>query len=313
MGAEKKMTVSFNGQVAIVTGAGNGLGRSHALALAKRGAKVVVNDLGGSVDGSGASSDVARDVVATIKKNGGEAIAHGANVAVPEQVQDMVDTAMARWDRIDILVNNAGILRDKTLSKMTHGDFRAVMDVHLAGTFNCCKAVWDIMKAQSYGRIVMTSSASGIYGNFGQSNYGAAKMGMVGMMNCLVLEGRKYGIHVNCLAPNAMTRMTGDLIADQRVQDLLTLESVSAGLLALCAQEAPNRTILFCTAGGYSVSQINETDGIYLPPEQQTPEAILARWGEITDPAHQRHITNPVEPAERFVAMAAKELGVSLD
>lgn len=303
--------VNFEGQVAIVTGAGNGLGQSHALELARRGAKVVINDLGGQVDGTGASSAAAQEVVKIIQENGGEAFANGANVANPGEVEAMVAETMDRWGRIDVLVNNAGILRDKTFSKMTHEDFKSVIDVHLGGTFNCCKAVWDIMKVQSYGRIVMTSSASGIYGNFGQSNYGAAKMAMLGMMNCLVLEGRKYNVKVNCLAPNAVTRMTGNLIKDKQAISLLTLESVTAGLVVLCAEEGPNRTVLFCAAGGYSISQFNETDGIYLTPDEQSPDNILARWDEISDPANQSLYIDPAEPVTKILATAAEKLGLN--
>ena len=204
------MSINFEGKVAIVTGAGNGLGRSHALALAERGAKVVVNDLGGARDGTGASSDAAMEVVAKIEANGGQAFSHGANVAVFEEVQDMVAQAMAKWGRVDILINNAGILRDKSFSKMDLADFKLVMDVHLMGSVNCTKAVWDIMREQNYGRIVMTTSSSGMYGNFGQTNYGAAKMAVLGFMNTLVLEGGKNNIHVNALAPTAGTRMTED-------------------------------------------------------------------------------------------------------
>ena len=227
------MSINFEGQVAIVTGAGNGLGRSHALALAERGAKVVVNDLGGARDGTGASSDAAMEVVGLIEAAGGEAFAHGANVANFDEVEDMVKQAMDKWGRVDILINNAGILRDKSFSKMDLADFRLVMDVHVMGSVNCTKAVWEIMREQNYGRIVMTTSASGMYGNFGQTNYGAAKMAVLGFMNTLVLEGGKNNIHVNALAPTAGTRMTEDLLPGA-VLDLMTAESVSAGALVLC-------------------------------------------------------------------------------
>ena len=205
------MSIRFDDQVAIVTGAGNGLGRSHALALAERGAKVVVNDLGGSVDGSGGSSAASQEVVAMIEASGGQAMAHGANVANYDEVEDMVAQALDKWGRVDILINNAGILRDKSFAKMSMDDFRLVMDVHLMGSVHCSKAVWETMREQAYGRILMTTSSSGLYGNFGQTNYGAAKMAVVGLMNTLALEGAKYNIKVNALAPSAATRMTAEL------------------------------------------------------------------------------------------------------
>ena len=266
------MSIRFDGKVAIVTGAGNGLGRSHALALAARGAKVVINDLGGSRDGTGASSAAAQAVVAEIEANGGEAISHGANVAIYSEVEDMVQQTIAKWGRIDILINNAGILCDKTFSKMSLDDFSLVMDVHLMGSVNCSKAVWDIMKEQQYGRIVMTTSSSGLYGNFGQSNYGAAKMAVIGLMNTLGIEGAKNNVRVNALAPTAATRMTEDLMPAE-VLAMLVPEAVTAGALVLCHDDAPSRNILCAGAGGYATSAIFETEGVYLPPEQQTPEA----------------------------------------
>ncbi|MCL6414112.1 SDR family NAD(P)-dependent oxidoreductase [Aestuariirhabdus sp. Z084] len=306
------MTVRFDGQVAIVTGAGNGLGRSHALALAERGAKVVVNDLGGARDGSGSSSEAAQEVVALIKQKGGEAIANGANVSSFEEVQAMVNQAMDAWGRVDILVNNAGILRDKSFSKMALEDFQTVMDVHLMGSVNCCKAVWEIMRQQQYGRIIMTASSSGLYGNFGQSNYGAAKMALVGLMNTLHLEGAKYGIHTNTLAPAAGTRMTEDLIPDKRVFDLMTPESVSAGLLALCCQQAPSRQILCAGAGGYARARIYETDGIFLAPDEQTPENVLAGWDQLSDNSQQKELQAGGEQSLKFIGKAAAALGIKL-
>ena len=300
------MSISFEGKVAIVTGAGNGLGRSHALALAERGAKVVVNDLGGARDGTGASSGAAMEVVGIIEAAGGEAFAHGANVSKFDEVEDMVAQAMAKWGRVDILINNAGILRDKSFSKMDLADFKLVMDVHLMGSVNCTKAVWDIMRAQNYGRIVMTTSSSGMYGNFGQTNYGAAKMAVLGFMNTLVLEGAKNNIHVNALAPTAGTRMTEDLMPPEML-GLLTAESVTAAALVLCDEGAPTRTILCAGAGGYAKSGMYETDGIFLPQAEQTPEAIVAQWDELSDPSNQQPLESGGKQTEKFLmkAMAA--------
>jgi len=294
------MSIRFEDRVAIVTGAGAGLGRSHALGLAARGAKVVVNDL--------ASADA---VVAEIVAAGGEAIANAANVANFDEVESMVKMAMDRWGRVDILVNNAGILRDKSFAKMPLEDFQAVINVHLNGSFNCTRAVWQIMRAQNYGRIVMTASSSGLYGNFGQTNYGAAKMAVVGMMNTLVLEGAKYGINVNTLAPTAGTAMTEGLI-DAAAFDLMTTESVTAGLLVLCAEQAPNRLILCAGAGGYASAHIYETDGIYLPPAEQTPENVLAQLDAINAREGEQELTAGFNQTFKFVGKAAKALGVKI-
>lgn len=297
------MTINFNNQVAIVTGAGNGLGKSHALALAARGAKVLVNDLGGARDGSGQSLSAAQQVVDEIIAAGGEAICHGANVADFEQVQDMVKLAMDTWGRVDILVNNAGILRDKSFTKMSLDDFKLVMDVHLMGSVNCTKAVWDIMREQNYGRIVMTTSSSGMYGNFGQSNYGAAKMAVLGLMNTLVLEGAKNDIRVNALAPTAGTRMTEDLMPEH-ICKMLSPECVTPGLLVLCDDDAPNRTILSAGAGGYACASLFETDGIFLPIEAQTPEAIRANWQQLVDTSKQEALSSGVKQSEKFLGKA---------
>ena len=301
------MNIRFDNKVAIVTGAGNGLGKSHALALAARGAKVVVNDLGGALDGTGQTLSAAESVVAEIKAAGGEAIANGANVTNAEQVNAMVEQAKAEWGRVDILVNNAGILRDKSFSKMTLDDFRLVVEVHLMGAATCTKAVWDLMKEQQYGRIVMTTSSSGVYGNFGQSNYGAAKMGLVGLMNVLHLEGAKYGICVNALSPTAATRMLEGLV-DEKSAGLMTVESVTAGLLYLVSDAAPSRLILCAGAGGYAASRIYETEGIYLPPEQQTPEAIAGSIDQILDAQSQVLFQHGGEQTQKFVTKAAEAL-----
>ena len=300
------MSINFQGKVAIVTGAGNGLGRSHALALAERGAKVVVNDLGGARDGTGASSDAAMEVVSLIQAAGGEAFAHGANVANFDEVQGVVSQTMEKWGRVDILINNAGILRDKSFSKMDLADFKLVMDVHLMGSVNCTKAVWDIMREQNYGRIVMTTSSSGMYGNFGQSNYGAAKMAVLGLMNTLVLEGGKNNIHINALAPTAGTRMTEDLLPPA-VLAMLTPESVTAGALVLCDESAPTRTILCAGAGGYATSSMYESDGIFVPAEKQNPDEIKAQWDQLSDISDHKALESGSKQTEKFLmkAMAA--------
>jgi NAD(P)-dependent dehydrogenase (short-subunit alcohol dehydrogenase family) len=297
------MTISFAGQVAIVTGAGNGLGRSHALELARRGAKVVVNDLGGARDGSGASSEASQEVVRLIEEMGGEAISHGANVANFDEVQDMVTQTMSKWGRVDILINNAGILRDKSFTKMTLEDFKLVMDVHVMGTVNCTKAVWDIMREQNYGRIVMTTSSSGMYGNFGQSNYGAAKMAVLGLMNTLVLEGAKNNIHVNALAPTAGTRMTEDLMPEEIVKAFAP-EAVTAGMLTLCDENAPNRFILCAGAGGYSSASIFETQGCFIPQAQQSPETVREHWDELIAQDRQASLASGAKQGEKFVMKA---------
>ncbi|TNE61316.1 MAG: SDR family NAD(P)-dependent oxidoreductase [Alphaproteobacteria bacterium] len=305
------MSIRYDDRVAIVTGAGGGLGRSHALALAARGAKVVVNDLGGDVHGVGGSSAAAEAVVQEIIAAGGEAIAHGANVCKADEVEDMVAKAKAKWGRVDILVNNAGVLRDKTFVKMTMEDFNFVVQVHLMGSVVCTKAVWETMREQNYGRIVMTTSSSGLYGNFGQSNYGAAKMAVVGFMNTLCLEGGKYGIKVNCLAPTAATRMTEGLLP-QAALDLLTPESVTTGLLTLVDEDAPNRTILCAGAGGYARTIVYETEGTFLPVDQQTPENVRAALAQINEAAGQQEFTQGGQQTMKFVGKAAKAAGVKL-
>ena len=302
------MTIRFDGKVAIITGAGNGLGRSHALAFAARGAKVVVNDLGGARDGTGQSSAAAEAVVAEIVKNGGEAISNGANVANFEEVQAMVQQAMDAWGRVDILVNNAGILRDKSFSKMTMEDFKLVVDVHLMGAAYCSKAVWEIMKEQAYGRIVMTASSSGLYGNFGQSNYSAAKLAVVGLMNSLAQEGEKYNVRVNSLAPAALTRMTEDIIPDPRAAAVLQPEPVSAGVLVLCSEDAPNKFVLCAGAGGYASSHLYETKGIHLSIDQQTPEDLVENWEALDDASGEERLTSALSQTAKFIKAALADL-----
>lgn len=275
------MSIKFDGRVAIVTGAGGGLGREHALALAKRGARVVVNDLGGARDGSGGSATAAEAVVAEIEALGGEAIANAASVTDYAAVEGMVKAAMDKWGRVDILVNNAGVLRDKTFAKMELEDFRFVVDVHLMGAVNCTKAVWEIMRQQNYGRIVMTTSSSGLYGNFGQANYGAAKMALVGLMQTLAIEGQKNDIRVNCLAPTAHTRMTEDLGAALPLEHLGP-ELVSPGVLYLVSENAPTRCILGAGAGGFERAYVTLTQGIRAVGED-APEQIEAQFAGISD------------------------------
>jgi NAD(P)-dependent dehydrogenase (short-subunit alcohol dehydrogenase family) len=276
------MSLRFDGRVAIVTGAGGGLGRQHALALAARGAKVVVNDLGGSIDGNGSTPKAALAVVEEIRAAGGEAMASGASVTDYSAVQSMVAEAITAWGRVDILVNNAGILRDKSFAKMDLADFRLVVDVHLMGAANCCKAVWEPMRAQNYGRIVMTTSSSGLFGNFGQANYGAAKMALVGLMQTLAIEGAKNDIRVNCLAPTAHTRMTEGLMPEP-VLRLLEPSAVTPGLLALVAESAPTRAILCAGAGGFERAYITLTEGAFIGQPADAAERVVAQWDAISD------------------------------
>jgi len=299
------MSIRLDGQVAIVTGAGQGLGRCHALALAERGAKVVVNDLG---DDNGQSAD-ANAVVEEIVAAGGESMAHGANVANVEQVEDMVRQTMDTWGRIDILINNAGILRDKTFAKMPLDDFRLVIEVHLMGTVNCTKAVWEIMREQNYGRVVFTSSSSGLYGNFGQSNYGAAKMAMVGLMNTLHLEGAKYDIRVNCLAPTAGTQMTEGLFPDA-VFKLMAPESVSPAVVFLSGPDAPSRKVLCAGGGSFAVFKGFETAGMSLLPENVSPEGVASVWEELNDEEGMKELSAGFEQPGKFAEQADRKLGL---
>ncbi len=276
------MTLRFDDRVAIVTGAGGGLGRAYALDLAKRGAKVVVNDLGGARDGSGSSLSAAQTVVDEITALGGEAMANSASVTDAAAVEKMVAVVKERWGRIDILINNAGILRDKTFIKMSHDDFRQVLDVHLMGSVNCTKAVWEIMREQAYGRILMTTSSTGLYGNFGQANYGAAKLGLVGLMKTLVLEGAKYNVRCNTIAPLAATRMTEDVIPAEMLA-LMGPETVVPAAVYLVSEEAPTNAIINAGGGGFERAYVTLTQGIHVKPEDMTAETVAARFAEISD------------------------------
>ncbi|MBV9906606.1 MAG: SDR family NAD(P)-dependent oxidoreductase [Hyphomicrobiales bacterium] len=300
------MTIDFDGRVAIVTGAGSGLGRSHALGLAARGAKVVVNDLGGP------PFDNAMRVVEEIRASGGTAIADPADVADFEQVSEMTARAERAWGRVDILVNNAGVLRDKTFAKIEMADFEFVVRVHLIGSANCTKAVWAGMRERNYGRIVFTSSASGIYGNFGQANYGAAKAAMIGLMNVLHLEGVKNDIRVNVLAPTARTAMTEGLLSPVAAE-LLAPESVTPAVLFLVSENAPSRVILGAGAGVFAVTHIGETPGVYLDESERTPETIAARFAEISDPATAEPLKDAFSQTYKFVAAAATAKGIKVE
>lgn len=304
-------TIDFTDRVAIVTGAGGGLGRAHALALAERGAKVVVNDLGGDVHGTGGDASPAQKVVDEITSAGGEAIVNGSDISDWDAVKKMVDEVIATWGRIDILINNAGILRDKSFAKMELEDFDKVVKVHLTGSLNCTKAVWPHMVEAGYGRILMTTSTSGIYGNFGQTNYGAAKSGIVGMMNTLAIEGAKKGIKVNSLAPTAATRMTEDLLP-QQVLDILKPEYITPGALFMVSEDAPTKTILGAGAGVYAVSQMVESEGVFLNEDVNSPEVVAERWNEIADLSQAAALGSAFDQTTKYAALAAKELGIEL-
>jgi NAD(P)-dependent dehydrogenase (short-subunit alcohol dehydrogenase family) len=269
---QEAQVLDLKGRVAIVTGAGGGLGRAYALLLAQRGARVVVNDLG-----PGAES-VAQEII----KAGGQARAALCSVSDAAAVQSMVLETMKTWGRIDILVNNAGILRDKSFVKMSLEDFRLVIDVHLMGSVNCTKAVWEIMREQKYGRIVVTTSSSGLYGNFGQSNYSAAKMGLVGLMQTLAIEGAKYGIHVNAIAPTAATGMTEGILPEEQLK-LLRPEFVAPAILALVGDSAPTRTILCAGAGSFETANITLTKGIHVAGNPPSGDELVARWADVVD------------------------------
>jgi NAD(P)-dependent dehydrogenase (short-subunit alcohol dehydrogenase family) len=276
------MSIDFKGRVAIVTGAGAGLGRIHAIELAKRGAKVVVNDLGSAVDGSGGSSAAAQAVVEEIKKAGGEAIANGASVSDKKGAESIVQDAVKAFGTVDILINNAGILRDKSFMKGTIEDFELIINVHLLGSMYVTKAAWPIMNEKGYGRIVMTTSSSGLYGNFGQSNYGAAKLGLIGLMNTLKIEGEKKNVKVNAIAPIAATRMTEGLGIPEEFFKRLKPELVTPAVLYLCSEQAPNGLIIEAGAGHYSKVAIVEAKGAKLG-DSVKPEDIEANIAKITD------------------------------
>jgi NAD(P)-dependent dehydrogenase (short-subunit alcohol dehydrogenase family) len=299
------MAIRFDNKVAIVTGAGGGIGKEHALELARRGAKVVVNDLGGNVDGSGASN-AANEVVELIKSEGGEAISNGASVTDLDAVKAMVNQTMEEWGRIDILVNNAGILRDKSFHKVTLDDFNLVMDVHFQGSLNCTHSIFPIMREQEYGRIIFTSSASGVYGNFGQTNYGSAKMAMIGLMNTLKLEGQNKNIFTNSITPVAYTRMTEGLIPEDFGKNLRS-EFISPAVIYLASDQAPNGVTIAAGAGVFSRILIHETMGVSLGMgEDMTPENIHANWDKISDMTEARALQNGGEQTLKFFELINK-------
>ena len=300
------MSIRFDDQVAIVTGAGGGIGKQHALELARRGAKVVVNDLGGGVDGTG-TSDASEAVVDQILSEGGEAIANGASVTDLDAIKDMTEQVVSKWGKIDILVNNAGILRDKTFHIVSMDDFNLVMDVHFQGTLNCTHTIYPIMRENGYGRIVFTSSSSGVFGNFGQSNYGAAKMAMVGLMNTLKLEGQKYNVFSNTITPVAYTRMTENLMPEDFGKQFQP-EYITPAVLYLASDQAPNGAIMAAGAGVFSRILIHETMGISLGTgEDMTPENISASWEKISDMSDARLLQNGGEQTLKIFELLTKK------
>jgi NAD(P)-dependent dehydrogenase (short-subunit alcohol dehydrogenase family) len=303
--------VRFDGRVAIVTGAGAGLGRAHALELARRGAKVLINDFGGGVDGRGGSSAPAEAVVKEIVAAGGTAMSNGADVTDEEQVTLMVKSVVNTWGTVDILINNAGILRDASFAKMPSSDFRKVIDVHLMGSVYCTQAVWPLMRAANYGRILMTTSSSGLYGNFGQSNYAAAKMALIGLMNVLHIEGMKHNIRVNALSPGAATRMTAALLPKATIE-LMPQEAVSPAAMFLVSENAPSRVILNATAGGYSRTLIHETEGVFLREADRTAENIAAQFERISDTDGQHLYIDGAQQVMKFVKKAVSAAGLDL-
>lgn len=292
------MTIRFDGKVAIVTGAGGGLGRAHALEFARRGAKVVVNDLGGSVDGSGGSSEAAAKVVAEITAAGGTAIANGASVSDDAGVAHLVKQTLDAFGRIDILIANAGILRDKSFAKMELKDFAAVMDVHVMGTVKPAKAVWQLMRDQQYGRIVVTTSSTGLYGNFGQANYGAAKLALIGLMHTLKIEGMKDNIKVNAICPVAATRMTENLMPPQMLEQLKP-EYVTPAVVFLAGEDAPTGVILTAGAGVFSAAEMIETGGVNLG-HGATADTVAENWSRISDFTNAKHYVSGSEQVAKI-------------
>jgi NAD(P)-dependent dehydrogenase (short-subunit alcohol dehydrogenase family) len=292
------MTINFKGRTAIITGGGAGLGRAHALALAERGANIIVNDLIG-----------AELVASEIRKQGGAALASTADVTSETEVNAMVQLGISKFKKIDILVNNAGILRDKSFAKMEIVDFKKVLDVHLLGSTICTKAVWSSMRDNGYGRIVFTTSASGLYGNFGQANYGSAKTGLLGLMNVLQTEGEKYNLRVNMLAPTAATQMTEGLIPKDAIE-LLQPETITPGLLWLVSEEGPKRMILAAGAGCFAQTRIFETRGICLEGDDLTPENIAKNSEQISNMEGAMELKDAFTQTRQFYERSAAKKGV---
>jgi len=301
------MTISFRDKVAIVTGAGGGLGRAYALELARRGAKVVINDLGGARDGTG-HSDAALQVVEEIKAAGGEAMSNGGSVTEYEQMVEMVAKTKEAWGGVHILINNAGILRDKSFAKAEPADFELVVRVHLLGSANVTKACWETMREQNYGRILMTTSSSGLGGNFGQANYGAAKLGIVGLAKTLYLEGAKHNIRVNSIAPTAGTRMTADIFPEEAFK-AFSPERVVPAALYLVSDDAPSNAIVGAGAGVYQSAWVTMNRGVHLPDADQTVEGFAAAWDQISDRSHDQVLITGIEQAQWAMEAVMKNLG----
>jgi NAD(P)-dependent dehydrogenase (short-subunit alcohol dehydrogenase family) len=293
------MSTSIAGRVAVVTGAGGGLGREHALYLARQGARVVVNDI---------ADEAASKVAAEIASAGGEALSFAASVTDESAVTAMVQAALKKWGRVDALVNNAGILRDKSFAKASLADFRLVVDVHLMGAVTCTRAVWDVMREQRFGRIVMTTSSSGLWGNFGQSNYGAAKMALVGLMQTLAIEGDKYGIRVNCLAPTAATQMTQGVLPEASLA-ALDPALVSPALLALLGDDAPTRAIVCAGGGHFACASVTLSPGLHVGGGADAGERVVQNWNRIADRADEIVPAYGFTQAEREVASAIAHAG----
>ena len=299
------MTISFDGQIAIVTGGGNGLGKAYALELAQRGARVVVNDLGGARDGTG-NSDAALAVVEEILAAGGEAMADGGDVSDYAQMEEMALRVQEKWGGIHILINNAGILRDRTFAKMTPADFELVVRVHLIGSAFATKAVWQIMRDQNYGRVLMTTSSAGLGGNFGQANYAAAKAGVIGLARTLRMEGAKHDIRVNCLAPTAGTRMTADIFPEDAYR-AFEPENVVPAALFLVSKDAPTDAIVAAGGGVCQSAFITMNDGILLPQGDRTPEGFAAAWKHIADRHGDFVISNGMEQSQQAMKVLSAQ------